>query len=140
MLIPKKIIGLFNGNGNLAADVLLPQDQFQRAIEKERIRSDRGEHEYSLLVLTPNLDEKKQAARLRKIVLAIRKMIRDLDEVGWYDKKQLGIILPYTSREGAEQLAHKICEKITPHVNASGGVLCEVFCYQPKDVDSDENP
>lgn len=126
-----KKIGIFNGNGFSKDDSILSCDDFKKLIAKERIRADRGDHRYSLLVLTLNFDQQKNADRLSRAIQEIRQRIRALDEIGWHDKNQLGIILPYTSREGAAQLAHQICETINAFSNASNGVACEVFCYDP---------
>jgi lipopolysaccharide/colanic/teichoic acid biosynthesis glycosyltransferase len=39
--------------------------------------------------------------------------IRSTDEVGWFDSKHIGVILPYTSTGGAHKLADDICKAIT---------------------------
>jgi hypothetical protein len=129
MLGPLKRLYRSNSSDR-AVDGLCTLDAFHRALEKERCRSDRSDHLYSLLVfaLPPG---NHSNGNLQRIVRQIRKRIRNVDELGWYDDKRLGIILPYTSREGAEQLAEAICRIISPCVSSDTCVECEIFCYAP---------
>jgi lipopolysaccharide/colanic/teichoic acid biosynthesis glycosyltransferase len=43
--------------------------------------------------------------------------IRSTDEVGWFDSKHIGVILPYTNADGAHKLADDICKTVTPETS-----------------------
>jgi PleD family two-component response regulator len=111
-----------NGNG------IASQDDFRDLIEKERHRADRNEHEFSLLVV--GLDSVNQNGnRFETLVERIHRRIRNIDEIGWYEKEKLGLILPFTSRNGAEKLANEICRIMEPWGAAPE---CEIYSYPLK--------
>lgn len=102
-------------------------DTFRQIIEKERLRADRNDHQYSLVVVI--LDPaavKGNGINIRKSIHLIRERIRNVDEIGWYAEGQVGIILPYTSPAGARKLAMEICSLLEPWV---GATECEVYAY-----------
>jgi hypothetical protein len=45
-------VGFFKSSRNSSVDLLAGKEAFQRAIAKERYRSDRSDHKYSLLILS----------------------------------------------------------------------------------------
>ena len=121
MGLREKIIGL----AKTKIDGICSNAEFKQLIEKERCRADRNDHHYSMLVFILNPEEVKKH-QLVKSLERIRRRLRNIDEIGWYEEKKLGIILPYTSKEGAEKLAEDICEMIEPRTCCSG---CEVYTY-----------
>jgi hypothetical protein len=123
-----KRFSLFNVSGKLSLPELCSEESFHQVLEKERYRSDRSDHHYSLLVFSLYFENKKTAA-LQKAVRRIQERIRTVDTFGWYDEKRLGIILPYTTKEGAEKLAEEICPIIAPCGNGQECVECDIFCY-----------
>lgn len=102
-------------------------DVFRQLIEKERCRANRNDHRYSLLILqlTPEAVN-GNGLKLKKAIGVIQERIRNVDEVGWYAERQLGIILPYTSQDGARKLAEDLCTRLEPWV---GGAAWEVYSY-----------
>ena len=95
---------------------------------KERYRSDRSNNKYSLLILSLAI-KSEEDERIHRAIATIRKRIRTIDEIGWYEENQLGIILPFTSMEGADRLADEICAIITAHLEPAECVACELFSY-----------
>ncbi len=110
---------------------ILPRDHFRRLIEYERYRSGRNNHEFSLVLIAMDADAKHSArsvARLKKIA----RQLRQVDEVGWFDDQRIGILLPYTSREGASLLMSRICHDL--EAECSETLECHIFSYPDKQV------
>ena len=132
-------MGFFKSSRNSSIELLNSKEAFQRAIAKERNRSDRSDHKYSLLILSLAI-KSEEDERIARAITMIRQRIRDIDEIGWYDENQLGIILPFTSMEGADRLADEICGIITAHLKPNEYRACELFCYDPEKVPETEMP
>ncbi len=129
----------FKSSRNSSNDLLAGREAFQRAIEKERYRSDRSNDKYSLLILSLAL-KSEEDERVGQAIATIRRRIRAIDEIGWYEENQLGIILPFTSMAGADRLANEVCEIITAHLEPSECLACELFSYDPEKVPEAEQP
>jgi hypothetical protein len=132
-------VGFFKSSKNSSIDLLSGREAFQQAIAKERYRSDRSDHKYSLLIISLAIKSEKDE-RIGRAIATIRERIRAIDEIGWYEENQLGIILPYTSMAGADQLANEIFDIITAHLEPAECLACELFCYDPKTVPEAEMP
>ena len=132
-------MGFFKSSRDASIDLPVGKEAFQRAIAKERHRSDRGQTKYSLLILSLAI-KSEEDARIDKAIAAIRQRIRTIDEIGWYDANQLGIILPFTSMAGADQLADEICGIITTHLKPAECLACELFTYDSEAVPESETP
>lgn len=121
--------GIFSGLVKTKSHGISSNTEFTRLVEKERCRVDRNDHHYSLLVFNLNLVDVSEN-QLQKFIQKIRQRLRTIDEIGWYAEKKLGIILPYTTKTGAEKLAGEICAMIEP---PSGCTACEVYSYSSRD-------
>ena len=88
------------------------EDEFRSIIERERARSDRTDHQFSLIVLdlgSPDENHHTNHHMLQKIF----RRVRTIDEIGWYDQNHIGIILPYTSAQGAQKFAESLSNSIS---------------------------
>ena len=132
-------MGFFKTFRNSSNDLLFGREAFQRAIAKERHRSDRSNQKYSLLILSLAI-ESEEDERIGRAIATIRRRIRSIDEIGWYEENQLGIMLPLTSMAGADHLAEEICGIITSHLEPAECLACELFCYDPETVPESEMP
>jgi len=132
-------VGFFNSSNSSSSDLLFGKEAFQQAIAKERYRSDRSHHKYSLLIVTLAI-KSEEDERIGKAIASIRKRIRTIDEIGWYDENQLGVILPYTAMAGADRLADEIFDIIASHLEPAECRACELFCYDPETVPEAETP
>ena len=121
-------MGFFKSSRTSSVDLPAAKEAFQQAIVKERYRSDRSNNKYSLLILSLAI-QSEEDDRIHRAIATIRKRIRTIDEIGWYEENQLGIILPFTSMEGADRLADEICAIITAHLEPAECVACELFSY-----------
>lgn len=126
-------MGFFKSSKNSSNDLLIGKEAFQQAITKERYRSDRSNQKYSLLILSLAI-KSDEDERIGRAIATVRKRIRAIDEIGWYEENQLGIILPFTTMAGADRLAGEIIDIITTHLEPDECQACELFCYDPETV------
>ena len=132
-------MSFFKSSRNSSIDLITGKEAFQQAIAKERYRSDRSNNKYSLLIISLAI-ESEADERIGRAISEIRERIRAIDEIGWYDANQLGIILPFTSIEGADQLADEIGGIITTHLEPAECLSCELFTYDSGKVPEDQMP
>jgi PleD family two-component response regulator len=104
---------------------IYPQEEFKKNIRIERARADRSNHKLSLVVFDTNSSDPKNKT-ISRLMEEIRTRIRSVDLAGWYDDQRLGIILPYTSNNGATQLTENICESLDESLPKP---VCHVYTY-----------
>ena len=84
----------------------LSRENFHRALAQERARTDRTEHQFSVVLLHGNGLQRGRAAE--DLIHKIANRIRVTDQIGWFDDRRIGLILPYTSSNGARKLVNGI--------------------------------
>ena len=89
------------------------EEEFRRIIDRERARADRTDHQFSLILLDFGFNNRNHNSNGR-LLQKISSRIRKIDEIGWYDPRRIGIILPYTSEQGAQRFAESLCELMEP--------------------------
>jgi hypothetical protein len=87
---------------------LYSEAEFRRIIERERARADRTDHQFSLIVIDLGFSDEKHHTT-KGILENIFNRVRKIDEIGWYGRNRIGIILPYTSAQGALKFAENLC-------------------------------
>ena len=95
--------------------------EFYKIIERERERANRNNHKVSLVVF--NLESFPDNGKERKLL--IKNIIREkrkVDELGWYDKHSVGVILPYTASNGARQFSVRLSRTLN-------FIMPDSFCY-----------
>jgi lipopolysaccharide/colanic/teichoic acid biosynthesis glycosyltransferase len=86
--------------------------ELQNLIMYEKARADRTGNELSVVLCNvTDLGGDKYA--VGGVIREITTSVRTTDHVGWYDKSNLGVLLPLTSRGGAEQFVNNL------HMNGS---------------------
>jgi lipopolysaccharide/colanic/teichoic acid biosynthesis glycosyltransferase len=80
---------------------------FYTLVERERARSDRTGSYFSIIILS--LPHKSQIS-IKTISPALTGKLHCYDDIGWIDKKTIGILMPYTSCDDAAKLAVEIAE------------------------------
>jgi len=105
-------------------------EEFTEVLERERERADRNKHNFSLVVFDMGPDDANRAAA-RRLVRSITRRVRNIDEIGWYDKLRIGVVMPYTPAEGAWELADDICQSIG---NTMPPPVCAVYTYPTEGV------
>jgi lipopolysaccharide/colanic/teichoic acid biosynthesis glycosyltransferase len=83
----------------------LCRDEFRRNLEIERARTDRSEKPFSLILLEGRSLGCEDFSRLMDRLFTRLRMI---DQIGWFDERRLGVVLPYTGATGALAVANDI--------------------------------
>lgn len=97
---------------------------FRSILERERARADRTGQQLSLVIFDlGNINEDSTVQYLLHLLL---RRVRLTDEVGWFDEKKIGTILPATPAEGAWKFAGYISGKVT---TAQKHLDCKVYTY-----------
>jgi hypothetical protein len=107
----KPLHRLFGVNEKFTSSICCSESEFREKLKIERSRTHRNSHEFSLILLKLEplqLSQKK----INMMLENIQSRIRDIDNIGWYDKQNIGIILPYTSAQGAKGFAKNIIHSL----------------------------
>lgn len=92
---------LFGVKEKSERNICCSTDEFREKLKIERSRTHRNSHEFSLVLLKIEPLQLNQE-KTEKLIRQIHSRMRDIDNIGWYDTHNIGIILPYTSSEGAK--------------------------------------
>ena len=115
-----------------ATNSILSEKAFQRILLRERARTDRYGEMFSLLIFDTGKFNGKQAKEFA-ISNIICQRVRPTDEVGWFKKARLGVILPSTPYKGALKLANDICQQILRRERATA--VFQIFSYPADRLD-----
>ena len=80
-------------------------------IDLESARADRYHTRFSLAVFEVGTRD-ENSVLIRRLVRTLHNRFRNTDELGWYSRRQIGVILPFTPAEGAWKLAEYICNVV----------------------------
>lgn len=105
---------------------LLSPEQFNAAIVRESARVDRGGTGDLSLVVFRITGASQNALSSVRLIHTILKRIRVTDDLGWFDKTHVGLLLPDTPINGAWGLAQAVCEVVAPH---GARPLCTMYTY-----------
>ena len=104
---------------------IVAKTKFYQIIQRERERVNRNGHVVSMVLFDLALF-KGNAKEKKNLINKISQNIRSVDEIGWYDKHRVGVILPYTSSHGAREFTARICRSLNLIMPDS---FCCVFTY-----------
>ena len=90
----------FTGHNNTTLNLgIYSKEDFEQLLHYERIRSDRSNSHFSLVVF--EVEHKRSTRNDAKVFIdMIRKNVRTIDHVGWF-KGKVGVLLPETDRSQA---------------------------------------
>jgi hypothetical protein len=110
---------------------LLSPQQLDHAMLRESTRVDRKNATSLTMVLfrLPDYKDQRSAVRLARTIL---KRIRVTDDLGWFDREHLGLLLPETPAAGAWRLAQDVCDIIAQR---SARPLCTMYTYPVEATD-----
>lgn len=113
------------------------RDHFQSMLERERSRADRAQGLFSLLAITLQQRRTSKDATLRVINRVLRERLRATDMTGYLSDGRIGVLLPDTGRDGAQQLADAIGESLERE-----GLLAEIniYTYPANDLPAEAEP
>jgi lipopolysaccharide/colanic/teichoic acid biosynthesis glycosyltransferase len=93
-------------------DQLYSSKEFELLLKRERARADRSASNFSLIVYAINgLTSKKN--HLGSFLQVMRRRIRTIDEIGWFQDHSIGVLLPFTDRKGASLFAEDVVKKLS---------------------------
>jgi hypothetical protein len=104
---------------------ILTAEQFRWAIERESQRVDRlnaGELTLVLFRVSPGARRRANVRLIRTIL----SRVRVTDDVGWFDREHIGLLLADTPAAGAWPLAQSICQVVARHGRQP---LCSMYNY-----------
>lgn len=84
--------------------------EFAIILKRERIRADRGNSQFSLVLFKLNSNECKK--KVKALINRFKQNIREIDYIGWHDDNTIGIILPGTGYAGAEHFINHFSKNI----------------------------
>lgn len=93
-------------------DGLYSVGEFRTIVERECARADRTGSLFSIVAFDVYRTDEEDGTTVRRLSKALNHRARLTDEVGWFDKERLGVILPCTSGAGANKLAEDVCQGI----------------------------
>ena len=129
----KNLFPFSNPEQSKSENGILSEKAFHRILERERARSDRYGDIFSLLVFEAgNINGQKRQEFIPVDILL--KRIRPTDEVGWFKRSRLGVILPSTPYRGAIKLADDICQQISARKRQPPAY--EIFAYPADKLDN----
>lgn len=107
---------------------------FFKTLNHERERADRNNHKVSLVVF--NLGSFPDKGKERKqLIKTILKEKRSIDDVGWYNKYGVGVILPYTSSQGAQKFSIRLCRTLN---FIMPDAFCSLYTYPFENKSEDD--
>jgi len=118
----KRITDLFERlTTQSSADCFYSQHEFHSILIREKARADRNGHGFSLVAIEVSTNED-----ISPLVKHLQKKIRTADEIGWFDRNTLGILLYNTSAVGAWQFVNKNRNKTE---DVCSIFKCSVYSY-----------
>jgi hypothetical protein len=101
------------------------EKDFFQILERERERANRNNQPFSLVVFDLRFLHPFPSAT-NDFIKKITHRMRKIDEIGWYEQRQIGILLPYTNFQGAGIFVESLKNSFgftMPLVN------CTIFAY-----------
>jgi hypothetical protein len=104
---------------------IMAAGEFGRALEVEQLRTNQSGLGFCLLVLTvpPGCENRRCVAALASALL---RRLRTTDIVGWLGEGRIGVLLPYTSADGAWVVANKLCWEVPTEIRPPA---CAVYTH-----------
>ena len=105
--------------------------EFRAILIRERSAADRHGHSFSVVAFNA-IGADIPADRPGRLADILIGRIRLTDEAGWFDDHRIGVLLSYTSADGAHRLAEDVCRRM--------GVEASSSCYEVFIYPSEEHP
>ena len=93
---------------------------FYTNVERERARSDRTGDDFSIIIFNLKKVSPRSDLSIQAIADSIGEKIHCYDDIGWFGKNKLGVLLPQTNYEDAKKLATTISDSVI-----NGKLTCE---------------
>ena len=99
-------------------------EYFRAILNREIARADRYNKKISLIVFYVNGYD--DSTSIQFFINFLSSRVRLSDEVGWFDKKSIGVLLPDTSLDDAWKMAEMIRKEISHTIIQTS---CRVYMY-----------
>ena len=113
-------------NGGKRNGDFIDRALFLKLVEMERYRVHRTNHQFSLILFNV-VQNAQTVSSTKQLAGIIKQRIRRLDQVGWFDKLHIGVLLPNTSYSGAQIIARDICCRHQEQIQQP--LSFETLCY-----------
>jgi len=97
--------------------------QFRWILEMERARVDRTDSQFSLVLFDTGNSDNGVPQHISQILEA---RLRITDEAGWFDNRQVGVVMPDTSAQGAWKLGEDVCHSVFDDPRSP---FCNIYTY-----------
>lgn len=114
---------------------VLECEEFQRLIQRERLRADRNSETFSVVVMVPR-NRQHGAKMFPELIRVLHARLRATDDVGLIEDDRLGILLPDTPSAGAWTVVDHVVHLLPKDVLSP---ICEVYTY-PSFGDEESEP
>jgi hypothetical protein len=123
----KTLFALFENHQKKTDDGcgVFPVERFRQVLERERYRSDRNHHGFSLLTFKSKYTSGEQTL-MSEVMPVLLRRARSSDIIGWLDDGSLAVLLPETVMEGASKLMGDIYH-MAPELTACSE--CQIYYY-----------
>ena len=120
---------------DLKSDDIYSKEEFHEVLKYERIRADRSDSIFSIVLFKPPeiyFNKKNH----KKFITEIIRQARLIDHIGWYDDEYVAALLPETGKTGAEMFSRKILNEIE-YLDAKNTAI-EIYTYPDSWLDKVE--
>ena len=111
---------------NTAFHKIHPSERFRDLIERERSRTDRTGIRFSLVVFKHKGRKRDTYRSLSHLAGLLTARARTSDEIGWFDRTSLGILLIGAGEAGASEFGRKVAASLPEEVAAP---MISVYVY-----------
>ena len=98
--------------GRTTVGVIYSPREFHAMVAQECDRAGRYQTRFSLAVFEVGTHD-ESSVLIRRLVRTIHNRFRNTDDLGWYRRGQIGIVMPFTPPEGAWKLAEYVSQVIS---------------------------
>jgi len=112
---------------------LCSPSELRTILQRERERTDRSGQPFSVVTLSGDAGASDRTA-LEQATQILKRRMRLTDDAGWISARQIVVILPGTSIDGAWKFAGDICRSL----RGCPRPICKVYCY-PSDWSFDDD-
>jgi len=99
-------------------------------LERERSRADRTGGEFSFVLFDLSGPNGLDFSAVKRLADVLASRVRATDEVGWFERGRIGVVLPHTPSEGAWKFADNIAKEFATSTDEAPSR--KVFTYPSK--------
>jgi len=111
-------------------------EQLRTALLREQARAERNGHQIALALLPAN-GHNGDARRTFRLLEVLKDRLRLTDEAGWFSPSQIGVLMPYTSCQGAWHMIEDLCVLLNGDLVKAD---CSVYIYPYDRISNEGRP